>query len=57
MVPFPHSAFTTTIKSKARDDMDIPMLECTKRSKWFHVNCEVIPKLALEESLVTIMRV
>ena len=29
---------------------DIPMIECTKCRKWFHVDCEVIPKQALHYS-------
>ena len=27
---------------------NIPMIECTKCRKWFHVDCKVVPKQALD---------
>ena len=57
MVPFPHLALITTSKSNERDDIEMHChcrmpelkdIECT--SKWFHVDCEVVPKLALDDS-------
>ena len=63
MAPFPHSETVTRgIRSKERDDFEvhchcrmpelkgIPMIECTKCSKWFHVDCEVVSKQVLDDS-------
>lgn len=30
---------------------DIPMIECSKCSKWFHVDCEAVPNQILDDSL------
>ena len=59
--PFPHTeAAITGIKSKGRNDnievhyhcrmlelKDIPMIACIK---WFHVDCEAVPKKILDDS-------
>ena len=64
MVLFPHTKLTNGIKSlsKGRDDIevhchwrmpefkDIPMIECTKCSKWFHADCEAVTKQILDDS-------
>ena len=64
MVPFPHTKVTTRIESlsKRRDDhevhchcrmpelKDVPMIECTKCSKWFHADCEPVTKQILDNS-------
>ena len=63
ITPFPHTeAAITRIKSKGRDDIevhchcrmpelkDVSMIECTTCSKWFHVDCEGVPKKILDDS-------
>ena len=63
MAPFPYTgAINTGMKSK-RDDIEVhchcrmpelkgvPMIECSKCSDWFHVDCEVVPNDILEDSL------
>ena len=62
MVSFPHSAARNTGPRK-RDDIevhchcrmpelkDVPMIECTCCSKWYHVDCEAVPDKVLEDSL------
>ena len=65
MSPFPHTEVTTVIKSmRARDDIevhchcrmpelkDVPMIECTKCTKWFHADCEAVTKQILDDSQV-----
>lgn len=63
MAPFPHTKVVTTgMKSKTDDTevhchcrmpelKDIPMIECSKCSKWFHIDCEAVPKQILDDSL------
>ena len=49
-------------KPKCRDDIevhchcrmpelkDVPMIECTKCNKWFHIDCEAVPEEILNNS-------
>ena len=61
MAPFPYSSARNTGSGK-RDGIEVhcrcrmqelkgvPMIECTCCSKWYHVDCKVVPDQVLEVS-------